>query len=53
MVMYFIRDLKKCKGGSHTKFWKNILESQTLSWEEIGFLIDIVKLKTQWHKSSK
>lgn len=32
MIMHFIRDLKKCKGGNHTKFWKkNILERKTES----------------------
>lgn len=47
MVMHFIRDLKKGKGGNHTKFWKNILKRKnrvnSLSWEDVGFLTDIVK----------
>lgn len=47
MVMHFIRDLKKGKGGNHTKFWKkNILKRKnrvnSLSWEDVGFLTDIV-----------
>lgn len=47
MVMHFIIDLKKGKGGSHTKFWKNILERKKivniLSCEDVEFLTDLVK----------
>lgn len=57
MVIHFVRYLKKCKGGSYIKFSKNYLERKnsvnTLTQEEAEFLINIIKVRMQGHKSSR
>lgn len=49
MVIHFVGYLKKCKGGSYIKFFKNYLERKnsvnTLTQEEAEFLINIIKVR--------